>query len=607
MRRLARRGAWSFGRRRDGLFRLGVLLVVVGSFLVGTASPAAASQQAESIEIPLTINAMAYDRMRVVIYAAVDESDVEFAQQIVRVDPLTGSLLGGVRVRSNPTVLEVSDDSSYLFVGFDDESLVQRISLATFAVDLDIPLGSDGNGDPYIAADIEAVPGAPTSFAVARKTTTNTSPRGVAVYDGDVKRPVEIISGAAISVGSIVFGPVGVLFGSNIFSTGREFFVMAVDDDGVTETSVHLGLFTQGRSEELIGYAKGRVFTSGGSVLDVTSTPTFEGILNDRFSIRAADYLESSETLFVTGFQRRADENWLPVAEHVPTSRALVTTTEVPSLEGMTSALDLVVVGRGNFAVLLPQGRLHLIRQSGNVSTVSVGLVDPSQGLWHLRDDYGRSRSFFYGNPGDYPFMGDWNCDGTDTPGLYRQSDGYVYLRNSNTQGVADVAFFFGDPGDVPLAGDFNGDGCSTLSIYRPNEARFYIINELGANDGGLGAADYSFLFGNVGDLPVVGDWDGDGIDEVGLYRGASGFFYNRDTLDTGSATQQFYFGDPDDRFVAGDWGIVDGVDTPAVYRPSSSTFFFRYTNTPGNADATLAWGDQSWLPVSGDYALIGS
>jgi hypothetical protein len=66
--------------------------------------------------------------------------------------------------------------------------------------------------------------------------------------------------------------------------------------------------------------------------------------------------------------------------------------------------------------------------------------------------------------------MGDWNCDGVQTPGLYRQSDGFVYLRNSNTQGVADITFFFGNPGDVPIAGDFNGNGCDTVSIYRPSE-----------------------------------------------------------------------------------------------------------------------------------------
>ncbi|MEX0700178.1 MAG: hypothetical protein WD354_10660, partial [Acidimicrobiia bacterium] len=114
------------------------------------------------------------------------------------------------------------------------------------------------------------------------------------------------------------------------------------------------------------------------------------------------------------------------------------------------------------------------------------GLVDVTSGVWTLHDGAGVT-SFFYGNPGDRPFTGDWNCDGIDTPGLYRQSDGFVYLRNTNTQGVADIRFFFGNPGDVPIAGDFDGDNCDTVSIYRPSEARFYIINELGANGGGLG------------------------------------------------------------------------------------------------------------------------
>jgi CSLREA domain-containing protein len=235
-----------------------------------------------------------------------------------------------------------------------------------------------------------------------------------------------------------------------------------------------------------------------------------------------------------------------------------------------------------------------------------VGLVDPATGVWRLRNGAGVVSSFYYGVPGDYPFMGDWDCDGVDTPGLYRQSDGYAYLRNSNTQGVADRTFFFGDPGDVPLAGDFNNDGCDTLSIYRPSQARFYIINELGADGGGLGAADYSFLFGDAGDKPVAGDWDGDGVDEIGLHRETSGFFYYRNTLTTGIADGQFYFGDPGDRLVAGDWGIVDGADTPGLFRPSNITFYFRHTLTQGNADSQFTWtgAGMDWMPVSGDFTI---
>ena len=118
----------------------------------------------------------------------------------------------------------------------------------------------------------------------------------------------------------------------------------------------------------------------------------------------------------------------------------------------------------------------------------SVGVVDSTTGKWYLRDPFnGETTSFFFGNPGDTPFMGDWDCDGVDTPGLYRRADGFVYLRNSNTQGIADIRFFFGNPGDIPLAGDFDGDGCDTVSIYRPAEQRIYVINRLGSDEGGLG------------------------------------------------------------------------------------------------------------------------
>ena len=231
-----------------------------------------------------------------------------------------------------------------------------------------------------------------------------------------------------------------------------------------------------------------------------------------------------------------------------------------------------------------------------------VGLVDPSQGRWHLRDAIGGVDSFFFGNPNDIPFMGDWDCDGIDTPGLFRQSDAFAYLRNSNSQGIADIRFFFGNPDDIPLAGDWNGDGCDTLSLYRPSTQQFFIINALGQNEGGLGAADFSLFFGNPGDKPVVGDWDGDGVDEVGLHRESTGFFYWRNTLDTGVADGDIFFGDPGDRFVAGDWGQVDGRDTPAVFRPSITTFFFRYTLTQGVADSQFVLGEPGWIPVAGEF-----
>lgn len=223
-----------------------------------------------------------------------------------------------------------------------------------------------------------------------------------------------------------------------------------------------------------------------------------------------------------------------------------------------------------------------------------VGVVDGNTGIWYLRDaDNGATTSFYYGNPGDAPFTGDWDCDGVATPGLYRVSDGYAYLRNSNSEGVADVRFFFGNPGDIPLAGDFDGDGCDTLSLYRPSEARFYIINELGSNDAGLGAAEYSFPYGNFGDQPFVGDFDGDGVDAVAVYRPGSGSVYLADDFGGSDAIAE-QSASAGGTVFAGDWG---GTGDDVAWYSDGGTF-----QLPGES---FAYGYDVHVPVAGDFGTL--
>jgi hypothetical protein len=234
-----------------------------------------------------------------------------------------------------------------------------------------------------------------------------------------------------------------------------------------------------------------------------------------------------------------------------------------------------------------------------------IGYVDEN-GEWFLIDEVASGADktqFFYGKPRDVPFAGDWNCDGTDTPGLYRKSDGYVYLRDTNTQGIADLDYFFGNPGDTPIVGDFDGDGCDTVSIYRSSEQRFYIINHLGDGAAGLGAADFSFQFGNRGDTPFAGDFDGDDIDEVALHRASTGFVYLRNTLDTGIADKEFFYGNPRDVPIAGDWD-GDGIDTVAVFRPSDGNWYLKLDNAQGIADHGIHFHshDDVTLPVAGYF-----
>lgn len=209
---------------------------------------------------------------------------------------------------------------------------------------------------------------------------------------------------------------------------------------------------------------------------------------------------------------------------------------------------------------------------------------------------------FVFGNPGDEPLMGDWDCDGDQTPGMYRRSTGLVYLRNSNSQGIADEQYIFGNPSDIPIVGDFNGDGCDTVSIYRPSEAKFYISDSLGA-----GFADVQFHFGDFGDAPVVGDWNGDGVDTVGVFRSSNGLVALTDSRSSGSVDRTYWFGGPGDVAIGGDWD-GDGDDTIGIYRYSNGTFYVKNDHRSGVASHSLAMGrHHRALAASGISYLPGA
>jgi hypothetical protein len=64
------------------------------------------------------------------------------------------------------------------------------------------------------------------------------------------------------------------------------------------------------------------------------------------------------------------------------------------------------------------------------------------------------------------------------------------------------------------VVGDWDGDGADQVGVYRGG--RWYL--DLTGNDQ-WDAGDTTFRFGLPSDLPVAGDWDGDGTDEVGTVR----------------------------------------------------------------------------------------
>lgn len=250
-----------------------------------------------------------------------------------------------------------------------------------------------------------------------------------------------------------------------------------------------------------------------------------------------------------------------------------------------------------------PKGNSSFLPSSASATSLDLaparfGLVD--RGKWTTNLSDGSTRTFWFGAPGDLPFVGDWNGDGLDTPGLYRQSDGFVYLRNTFTTGVAEIQFFFGNPNDIPIAGDWNGDGLDTVGVYR--RGRVFLSNELGANNGFF-VAERDFWFGIPGDIPFTGDFDGDGIDDIGLYRPSSGFVYfTLDQPDGGVARtfDSFFYGMAGDQVVAGDW-LNQGIDSVGIYRAADGAFYLRYSNSEGPADAVHPFTGQG-RPVAGVF-----
>lgn len=224
---------------------------------------------------------------------------------------------------------------------------------------------------------------------------------------------------------------------------------------------------------------------------------------------------------------------------------------------------------------------LILAREAGAPPDV-VTYVDAGS-RFHRPDVLGGiTDQFYFGIPGDVPMMGDWDCDGIKTPAMYRPSDGFVYLTNTNQQGFAESEFYFGIRDDIPLAGDWDGDGCDTFAIYRPSDGTVYLRNSLGT-----GFADYAYSFGVATDAPFAGDFNGDGIDTVGLHRPGSALVYFRDSLTPGPVDAQFYYGMPGDRIVTGDWD-GDGDDTVAAYRPSDGYLFVNLENDSGPSEYSM-------------------
>ena len=109
-----------------------------------------------------------------------------------------------------------------------------------------------------------------------------------------------------------------------------------------------------------------------------------------------------------------------------------------------------------------------------------------------------------------------------------------------------------------------------------------------------------SYRWGRKGDLPVVGDWDGDGTQTVGVVRPSAARNSNHFLLRNSDASVlDFWYGRHGDRLVVGDWD-ANGTWTPAAVR--AGVWSMRNSNSTGAADATVTFGGAGDNYLAGDW-----
>ncbi len=171
------------------------------------------------------------------------------------------------------------------------------------------------------------------------------------------------------------------------------------------------------------------------------------------------------------------------------------------------------------------------------------------------------------------------------------------HLRSTASPGDFDVGTFQqGAEGTVPIVGDWNGDGIDDTGTFDRDTATWSLHYGLSA-----GAADAGvFQFGRPDSIPVVGDWNGDGRDDIGtFFKGTWSLRYGASPGPANAGT--FNFGDKNGVPVAGDWD-GDGRDGIGTFTKSKLTWILRQTADAGPASATFTFGVKGADPVVGDW-----
>lgn len=165
-------------------------------------------------------------------------------------------------------------------------------------------------------------------------------------------------------------------------------------------------------------------------------------------------------------------------------------------------------------------------------------LVDYRAWYWSLHDAVtgtwsGEARLWFWDL--DVPLVGDLDGDGIDEHIAWRQTTGEWLQGDRRITGPGTPQGAFA----IPVVGRFLAGAPLTLALFDPRDGSWTLV------PAGRDPAEerVTFRFGAPGDILVPGDYDGDGVDEVVVWRRSDTTWYRRDPA-TGQMTS-WTFGSP--------------------------------------------------------------
>ncbi|MBL8825673.1 MAG: VCBS repeat-containing protein [Planctomycetaceae bacterium] len=263
-------------------------------------------------------------------------------------------------------------------------------------------------------------------------------------------------------------------------------------------------------------------------------------------------------------------------------------------------------------------------------------------GRWFVRalDDQAEPRELGeFGVPCGTPISGDFDGDGRSELGVFIDGEWFVDLNRNHVWDEGDLWLQLGQQGDQPVTGDWDGDGKTDIGIFGASWAgdEQALEHERGlpdvANTHGARASDESrearrlltwrvaqlaadstprrdpidhvLHFGATGDVAIVGDFNGDGIDTIGIYRSGKWALDINGNGQFDAADEHFEFGARDDQPVVADLD-GDGTDELGVFRVGRWIFDSDHNRRLDEHDRAFEFGHDGDRPLVGDFSGDG-